>query len=64
MILRKIIMLNKTEGIKRKRGGSKKRWRDCMKGDFKRLRMINWRRMVLERNDWKLLMQTKTYPGL
>ena len=32
---------------------------------LKRLGVVNWRRMVLERNDWReLLKQAKTQPGL
>ena len=37
----KIIKLKKIEGTKKKRDRPEKRWMDCIKGDLKRLGVVN-----------------------
>lgn len=42
-------MLNKLEGIKIKRRRPKTRWMNPTEGDWKKLRVVNWRRNGTEK---------------
>ena len=60
----KVIMLNKIQEIKIKRDRPNTSWVDCIRGDLKRLGVVNWKRMVLEMNELKFLKQVKCHGGL
>ena len=48
----KLILLNKIEGIKRKRSRPKTGCTEWIEGGLKRLEVVNWGRMALERFEW------------
>ena len=63
----KVIMLNIIEGVKRKRDRPNKSMRcmDSIEEVLKRLGVVNYREMALERNDWGMfLKKAKTHPRI